>query len=348
MIILSIESSCDETAASVIEDGVKIISSAIASSKDIHAISGGIIPEVAAREQLKCILPVIEKAVRRTQKFTNNNPLSFFSFIDAIAVTIGPGLIGALLIGIETAKTISYITKIPIIPVNHILAHLYANWLEKETLPTFPAVGLVVSGGHTEIYLLKNHHEFVWLGGTRDDAAGETFDKTARLLGLPYPGGPAIAVEAVKFKTQSSKIKLPRPMIDSGTLEFSFSGLKTAVLREIGQLKALKQYNNRTISNMAYEIQESITDVLVEKTLLAAKMHKVKSIILGGGVAANHRLTTKFKLKIENSKSKIDFRVPPPSLCTDNASYIGSYAYFHNKPLKWHQIHAEPNLEVEV
>ena len=350
MIILSIESSCDETAASVIEDGVKIISSAIASSKDIHAISGGIIPEVAAREQLKCILPVIEKAVKHMQKFTDNNLLSFFSNIDAIAVTIGPGLIGALLIGIETAKTISYITKIPIIPVNHILAHLYANWLEKETLPTFPAVGLIVSGGHTEIYLLKNHYEFVWLGGTRDDAAGETFDKTARLLGLPYPGGPAISAEAEKFKNQNSKIKitLPRPMIDSGNLEFSFSGLKTASMKEINKLKTMKQLNNETIVNLAYEIQESITDVLVEKTLLAAKMHKVKSIILGGGVAANHRLTTKFKLKIENSKSKIDFRVTSPSLCTDNASYIGSYAYFHNKPLKWHQIQAEPNLEVEV
>ncbi len=362
MIILGIETSCDETAAALVEDGVKILSNVVSSSKDLHTKTGGIIPEVAAREQVKCMIPVINETMKPFDsaqgKQCNNATIEK---IDAIAVTIGPGLIGSLLVGVETAKTIVYLTGKPIIPVNHVLAHLYANWLDVEKPPSFPAIALVVSGGHTELFLMKNHRDIIWLGGTRDDAAGETFDKTARLLGLGYPGGPAIADAAAKFcndhpefipiksgRVQHDIVKLPRPMMHEDNFDFSFSGLKTAVLREVNKLKALKKLNSYTIQQLSYEIQEAITDVLVDKTLKAAEKYRVKSILLGGGVAANKRLTEKFKLKIENLKLKIDLYIPPPSLCTDNASYIASYAYFHNHPVLWREIQARPDLEVEV
>ncbi len=375
MKILAIETSCDETAAAVIEDGIKILSNVLASSMKIHERTGGIIPEVAAREQVKCIIPVINETLLQT---TNNKLQTtkkckkllsvicyLLSEIDAIAVTVGPGLNGSLLVGIETAKTIAYLTNKPIIPVNHIFAHIYANWLSPQPpttnhlprrqagqLPTFPAIALVVSGGHTELFLLKNHENMKWLGGTRDDAAGEAFDKTARLLELGYPGGPAIAASAAKLPTTNyqlpTNIKLPRPMINSKDFDFSFAGLKTAVLREVNRLKSLKKLNNEVISQLAYEIQESITDVLVKKTLTAALKYKVKSILLGGGVAANKRLTEKFKLEIENLKLKINLHIPPPSFCTDNAAYIGSFAYFHNHPKPWKEISSHPDLTVEV
>ncbi|MBI4990531.1 tRNA (adenosine(37)-N6)-threonylcarbamoyltransferase complex transferase subunit TsaD [Candidatus Gottesmanbacteria bacterium] len=414
MKILAIETSCDETAAAVIKDGTKIISNVVASSKDLHEKTGGIIPEVAAREQVKCIIPVINEAIKTPRGWPNGLPrgggieTTIRENIDALAVTIGPGLIGSLLVGVETAKTIAFVTGKPIIPVNHIFAHIYANWLtdnkdspgrsslqDKRSatpsrwpngllegegkVPLFPAIALVVSGGHTELFLMSNYQRIKWLGGTRDDAAGEVFDKTARVLGLRFPGGPAVASEAAKFcnshpeltdtvtlnsfqgphgipkqvrndkKTvQHDIVKLPRPMMNEENFEFSFSGLKTAVLREINKLKTLNKLNDEMIQRLAYEIQESITDVLVKKTLDAAKKYKVKSILLGGGVAANKRLTDKFKLKIENFKLKINLHVPPPLLCTDNAAYIASFAYFHNKPIHWQKIQAQPDLEVEV
>jgi N6-L-threonylcarbamoyladenine synthase len=357
MKILGIETSCDETSAAIIEDGRKILSLKISSSLALHRKTGGIIPENAAREQLKYILPVITDAIgikKDFKEFIEKN-------IDAIAVTIGPGLIGSLLVGIETAKTISLICNKPIIPVNHIFAHIYANWLNTEIEPMFPAIALVVSGGHTELFLLKNHEHMKWLGGTRDDAAGEAFDKTARLLGLSYPGGPAIAAAAAQYPITNnlSPIKLPRPMIGSGTLEFSFSGLKTAVMKEKNRLLTMKsrqsrdpaeagQLSNEEITYLAYEIQESIIDVLVKKTLMAAELHNVKSILLGGGVAANKRLNEKMKLDIGNLKLDIGIFIPPPYLCTDNAAYIASYAFFHNKPAPWKDISAQPNLEVEI
>lgn len=347
MKILGIETSCDETAVAIVENGQKILSSVIASSIKLHEKTGGIIPEIAAREQIKCIIPILSEVLGDTSN------LDFFSCIDAIAVTVGPGLIGSLLVGVETAKTISFVTGKPIIPVNHIFAHLYANWLTNET-PQFPAVALVVSGGHTELFLLKNHTDIRWLGGTKDDAAGEAFDKTARLLGLGYPGGPMIAAEAAKYKIQSRlrgikiKINLPRPMIDSEDLNFSFSGLKTAAMREINKRKSIRQFNQLTIQQLSYEIQESITDVLVKKTIKAAQQYKVQSILLGGGVAANKRLKEKFELFMHNSKFLMKIHIPPPALCTDNAAYIASYAYFHNDPFPWEKIQAQPNLEVEV
>ena len=322
MNILAIESSCDETAAAVVKDGTTILSSVIASSSAMHEKYGGIVPEVASREQLKCILPTITEATKNLD-------------YDAIAVTIGPGLIGSLLIGVETAKTIAYVTKKPIIPVNHVLAHLYANFLVPENHIQFPAIGLVVSGGHTELFLMTNNKDLKWLGGTIDDAAGEAFDKTARLLGFGSRGGLAIQESAGK----KSNIKLPRPLLHDDTLNFSFSGLKTAILRE---WQKEPNHSKEFISALAYEVQESITDVLVAKTMKAVDEHNASSILIGGGVAANLRLREKFQ------KTTIPFYCPPISLCTDNAAYIGSYAFFRGESTDWHSIEAAPNLIVEV
>ncbi len=325
MNILAIESSCDETAAAVVKDGTTILSSVIASSSAMHEKYGGIVPEVASREQLKCILPTITEA-------TNNIPY------DAVAVTIGPGLIGSLLIGVETAKTIAYVTKKPIIPVNHVLAHLYANFLVPENHIQFPAIGLVVSGGHTELFLMTNNKDLKWLGGTIDDAAGEAFDKTARLLGFGSRGGLAIQ-EVSRIKYQVSGIKLPRPLLHDDSLNFSFSGLKTAILREWNKQD---NHDENFVKALAYEVQESITDVLVDKTMKAVDKHNASSILIGGGVAANLRLREKFQ------KTTIPFYCPPISLCTDNAAYIGSYAFFCGESTDWHSIEATPNLIVEV
>jgi len=327
MKILAIESSCDETAAAIIQDGTTIISSSIASSSVMHEKYGGIVPEVASREQLRCILPTIQEAV-------NDAHLTYDS-IDAIAITIGPGLIGSLLIGVETAKTIAYITNKPIIPVNHVLAHLYANFLVPKQIMSFPAIGLVVSGGHTELFLMTSAKDLKWLGGTIDDAAGEAFDKTARLLGFGSRGGLAIQEVAEKKST----IKLPRPLLHDETLNFSFSGLKTAIMKE---WQKYPDHTKECVSSLAYEVQESITDVLVNKTIRAAEEHNASSILIGGGVSANLCLREKFQ------KTNYPFYCPPIALCTDNAAYIGSYAFFRGEPIDWHAIKATPDLSVEV
>lgn len=335
--ILGIETSCDETAAAVIENGTKILSNIVASSVDIHAETGGIIPENAARQQIKSIIPVISSALKKA----NVNKKD----IDAIAVTYGPGLIGSLLVGIETAKTLSLLWEKPIIPVNHLVAHIYGNWLTEKGIPKFPALALVVSGGHTDLVLMKKHGEVKWIGGTRDDAAGEAFDKSARLLGLPYPGGPAISTEADKYLANNPKKKLkffPRPMIGEDNFDWSFSGLKTAVLNEIKD----KEIKGKEQQKTAAEIQEAIVDVLIKKTLKAVKKYRPKSLLLAGGVAANKRLKEKFQIEIKNQKLKIDFFVPPPKLCTDNAAYIAAAAHFNNSPVPWQKIDASPQLSI--
>lgn len=393
--ILAIESSCDETAAAVIDDGTKIISNVVASSTAMHEKWGGIVPEVAAREQLKSIIPVIVEALSPFSADLNNsqqnNHLTIQQFpnnqkkdlkneklypykdlidkhIDAIAVTIGPGLIGSLLIGVEAAKTIAFVTAKPIIPVNHVLAHMYANFVAppncNPNLPppnpqpttynpqpiTFPAISLVVSGGHTELFLMTTPRDLKWLGGTIDDAAGEAFDKTARLLGFGARGGLAIQEAAANsINNQQSTISnkpfsLPRPLIHDDTLNFSFSGLKTAILREWNKYS----HNQQLVNIFAYEVQESITDVLVAKTLKAAEKYDAKSILLGGGVAANLRLREKFNQQLTTHNLQPSLHIPPISLCTDNAVYIGSYAYFRGKPVDWQMIDAVPNLSVEV
>ncbi len=325
MLILGIETSCDETAAAVVKDGITLMSNIVASSQAIHAKYGGIIPEKAAREQIKSIIPVINEAIQADRN-------TGLQAIDAIAVTIGPGLIGSLLVGVETAKTLAYVWKVPLIPVNHLVGHIYANWLVSK--PQFPALVLLVSGGHSELILMTDHGKFKYLGGTRDDAAGECFDKCARLLNLGYPGGLAIEKAAIK----NDLYKLPRPMIDDKSFDFSFSGLKTAVSR----LSLDSRFKIQDSGYLAYELQEAITDVLVTKTRKAAEKYQINNILLAGGVAANKRLREKFQ--ILDSKFKI--YVPDFSLCTDNAAYIASAAYFNYKPVPWEKVQADPSLAI--
>lgn len=331
MKILGIETSCDETAAAIVENGTKILASVVATSAEMHAKTGGVIPEAAARQQVISVLPVIETAFKEAGLSEKD--------IDLVAVTVGPGLIGSLLVGIETARTLSLLWKKPIIPVNHLVAHIYANWLSGKN-PTFPALALVVSGGHTDLVLMKGHGNLEWIGGTRDDAAGEAFDKCARLLGLPYPGGPSISLEASKYKNGDLKM-FPRPMLTDKGFDWSFSGLKTAVLRVVE-----KQRSNISTPQLAAEVQEAIVEVLVEKTLSAVKKFKPNSLLLAGGVAANSRLKEKFAEEIEKRKLKIDFFVPPPGLCTDNAAYIASSAYFVNSPSELEGLDANPELTI--
>ena len=351
MKILAIETSCDETAAAVVENGTTILGNAVASSSAMHEKYGGIVPEVAAREQLKCVIPTIQEALKQAN--------TTLASIDSLAITVGPGLIGSLLIGVETAKTMAFTTGKPIIPVNHVLAHMYANFVESSQQNSsqsstrdnikFPAISLVVSGGHTELFLMESEKKLTWLGGTLDDAAGEAFDKTARLLGFGNGGGVAIQETAKKLnrETPSGEIRLPRPLLRDDTLNFSFSGLKTAILREVNKLKEKNKFSEDAIRELAFETQESITDVLVTKTLRAIKKYNAQSILLSGGVAANLRLREKFELEIQNAKLSIKFFVPPVSLCTDNAVYIASYAYFRGASVDWHNITAVPDLSVE-
>ena len=336
MKILSLETSCDETACAIIsknpkENFVKVLSNVVASSLDLHSKTGGIIPDIAAREQLKFIIPVIEKAIEDSELKTED--------LDAIAVTYGPGLIGSLLIGVETAKTLSYLWNKPLIPVNHLLGHIYANFIENKQTVNFPALALIASGNHTDLLLLKNHGKIKWLGGTLDDACGEAFDKIGRLLNLQYPAGPMI--EELAKKGNPKAFRFPRPMIGSGNFDFSFSGLKSAVFREV---KTHKSLSSQIVSDIARGTQDAIINVIVRKTVKAAKIYKVKSLLLGGGVAANQKLRDEMKLEIKKWELKIDFFCPEKSLCTDNAAMIGAYAAFNYNPVPLKNITANPEL----
>ncbi len=337
MKILGIETSCDETGVAILKAQDKtthLLANTISSSLSLHAKTGGIIPEIAARQQLTYMLPALEDVLTKS-KLTYRD-------IDAIAVTVGPGLIGSLLVGVETAKTLGYIWKKPIIPVNHLIGHIYANWIveknDKKSI-TFPALALVVSGGHTDLVLVRNHGKITWLGGTRDDAAGEAFDKIGRLLNLPYPAGPIIEKEA---KTGNPKaFHFPRPMIDTKDFDFSFSGLKTAVLRET---KLIKQLQPKILHDLAASVQEAVVDVLTTKTLKAVKKYNVKSLLLSGGVAANQALRDRFTKEIKKQKMNVTLFVPPKHLCTDNAAMIASAAFFNYKEVPWKKITANPEL----
>lgn len=348
MFILGIETSCDETAAAIIEDGQKILSSSVATSLDMHKKTGGIIPENAAREQIVSILPVISH--------TLNSASLDLKQIDAIAVTCGPGLIGSLLVGVETAKTLSYILNKPIVPVNHLVGHIYANFVREFTMhnlqftnentPEFPAVVLIVSGGHTDLVYMESHQKITWIGGTRDDAAGEAFDKTARLLGLPYPGGPSISAAAEKFLAISHKPLsiFPRPMMGSNDLDMSFSGLKTAVFNMVKGQEGKKTKISK--NQIAAEVQEAIVDVLISKSISAIKKYHPKSFLLAGGVAANKRLKEKFQEVVDANYLSVSFHVPHPILCTDNAIFIASSAFFNYHPVPWKDISANAELTI--
>ncbi len=395
MKILGIESSCDETAAAIVENtpdgGIRLLSNITATSAGIHARTGGVIPEDAARKQVQSIIPVIDLALHEafpSQPRANSQEL--IANVDAIAVTVGPGLIGSLLVGVETAKTISIVTGKPIIPVNHLVGHIYANWIvEKEVprvarvsqvplaenektrgtrdtrgTPEFPALALVVSGGHTDLVLMLGHGKLTWIGGTRDDAAGEAFDKTARLLGFDYPGGSLLSRAAKEYSSQltvhSSLNLFPRPLIYDDSYDWSFSGLKTAVLREmknlIGEKENVKMADYSRISQLpivqrernrlAAEIQEAIVDSLVEKALRAVEYYKPSSFLLAGGVSANYRLHERMQERIMKEFGKTKLFVPKPILCTDNAAYIASCAFYNQKVLDWREIEANPELTI--
>jgi len=325
MKILGIETSCDETALAVVEDGQKILSNIVSSSLPLHTKTGGIIPEIAAREQTKAIIPSLQAALEEARIKLDQ--------VDAVAVTYGPGLIGSLLVGVETAKTLSYLTSKPLVPVNHLVGHIYANWLETTEEPQFPNISLVVSGGHTEIYFMEGHGSFLRLGGTRDDAAGEAFDKVARLLGLTYPGGPAIQkVANLKLK---ETYHLPRPMLNSPDFDFSFSGLKTAV----ANLAAENKIERKEIPALAASFQEAVVDTLVTKALKAAKERSVQTILLSGGVAANQRLREAFK---DRFTGKI--LVASPSLSVDNGAMVAAAAHFNFDPKPWSSVTSDPGL----
>lgn len=387
MKILGIESSCDETAAAVVENtsdgGIRILSNITATSSGLHAKTGGVIPEDAARKQIESIIPVIDLALHDAFPSPTESR-KLIANIDAIAITVGPGLIGSLLVGVETAKTLAMVTGKPIIPINHLVAHIYANFVVENPkfsvkgganalfqitkgLPQFPALALVVSGGHTDLVLMKDHENFEWIGGTRDDAAGEAFDKTARLLGFDYPGGPLLSKAADEYLSQFLNPKsevlnlFPRPLIHEPNYDWSFSGLKTAVLREmkhlVGEKQDFKMSDYPKISKipkvlkeknrLAAEIQEAIVDCLVFKVLRAIEEYKPKSFLLAGGVSANGRLREKFENEIEKmSKDKPIFFAPKPILCTDNAVAIAACAYFNQKQIDWKKVNANPELTI--
>ena len=339
MKILGIETSCDETAAAVVEDGVKILSNVVVSQIDIFAEYGGVIPEVAARSHLEVILPVIDKALADAKCSWDD--------IDAIAVTHAPGLLGSLLIGTLTARTLAILHNKPLYAVHHLKSHVYANWLETNGCPQFPLLALVVSGGHTQILYMPGHNQFEIIGTTRDDAVGECFDKVAKILGLPYPGGPAIAKAALKGDAE--QYKLPHPKIDG--LDFSFSGLKTAVLRavqkEVGvpipypshKLKEL--LSEQQVCDFAASFQKTAVDILVEKLKKAMEQFPdTKSIVVAGGVSANKTL--------RDALSNAYF--PAPSLSGDNGAMVAAACYYEIQsgvePVDPYSLNIYPRIDI--
>jgi N6-L-threonylcarbamoyladenine synthase len=309
MIILAIESSCDDCGVAIIKDGTQCLVNLVASQEKIHAQYGGVVPEVASREHLRTIYPLVQKALDKAGLKVAD--------IDALAVTAGPGLMGSLLVGVNAAKTLAWLWNKPVIAVNHLQGHVYSGWLAGTSVE-FPVVALVVSGGHTEIVLMKKHGDYVYLGGTVDDAMGEAFDKVARFLNLGYPGGPAISKLAAGVTGE--KIKLPRPMMDQDNYDFSFSGLKTAVTRT----KGAKQ-------DIAKAFEEAAVEVVTTKLFAAASEYGAKTIVIGGGVAANQRLREELWMKVPPGVTII---TPPREYCTDNAAMIGAAAYFTTKGKK--------------
>jgi len=307
MKILGIETSCDETAAAVVEDGRRILASIVASQVDLHARYGGIVPEVASRKHLENIIPVVEAALDASH--------CTLSDLDALAVTYGPGLAGSLLVGLNVAKALAMVRSLPLVGVNHLEGHIYANWLVEGEEPSLPALCLVVSGGHTDLVIMEGHGRYRRLGHTLDDAAGEAFDKVARLLGLGFPGGPTI--ERVASAGGGPAFRLPRARV-AGAYDFSFSGLKTAVLRLVQG-----ESDVPPVAETAAAFQEAVVDALVTKTVRAAQENQAAEILLAGGVAANSRLRQSLA-----QRSPLPLRVPPLSLCTDNAAMVASCAYY--------------------
>jgi N6-L-threonylcarbamoyladenine synthase len=305
MNVLAIESSCDETAAAIVVDGRAARSSIVASQVDLHAKYGGVVPEVASRQHLRAIRHVIDEALEAAGCALDD--------VDAIAATRGPGLTGSLLVGYNTGKAMAWARDLPFLGINHLEGHIYANWLVEAAEPIFPALCLVVSGGHTDLVFMRGHGQYEHLGGTRDDAAGEAFDKVGRLLGLPFPGGPAVSKAA--DEGGPSNLHLPRAWMH-GTCDFSFSGLKTAVVRVV-------EAGDHDMPEIAWEFQEAVVDVLAGKTAKLAKELDARSVLVAGGVAANRRLREALR-----ERCPVPVLIPPIHYCTDNAAMIGAVAGF--------------------
>jgi N6-L-threonylcarbamoyladenine synthase len=317
--ILGIETSCDETAAAIVENGRRILANVVASQAAQHADYGGVFPEVASRMHIEAIHPVVSRALSQSHVGLES--------IDAVAVTRGPGLAGSLVVGLNMAKGLALGAGLPLIGVNHLESHLYSIWLvEDEAEPQFPLLALIVSGGHSELILMRDHLGYTRLGGTLDDAAGEAFDKVGRLLGLAYPGGPAI--QAASEGGDPAAFKFPRAWLE-GTWDFSFSGLKTAVLREVRSRQPDLQAGVEAprpglpIADLAASFQFAVVDVLVGKTIAAAEALKAKEILVAGGVSANRMLRQTF-----HARSKVPVRVPPLELCTDNAAMTAAVGHW--------------------
>jgi N6-L-threonylcarbamoyladenine synthase len=335
--ILAIETSCDETGVAVVVGGRRIEANQVATQIALHAETGGIVPEVAARQQLRWIVPTIEATLAEASLGWTD--------LDALAVTAGPGLIGSLLVGVNVAKAISAARELPLVAVNHLEGHIYANWLTDapaaEPLPPeppFPLVCLVVSGGHTQLILMEDHCQYLLLGQTVDDAAGEAFDKVGRLLGLPYPGGPAISTAAEGAQPAT---RFPRARTD-GRYDFSFSGLKTAVLRTVAGYR--ERGEPIPVDGLAAAFEEAVVDALTTKTVAAAKEHGVAAVALGGGVAANRALRAALRERLD--AAGVPLLVPPPAWCTDNGAMIGAAAGFRFASGDWADatLEATPNL----
>ncbi|MEW6068349.1 MAG: tRNA (adenosine(37)-N6)-threonylcarbamoyltransferase complex transferase subunit TsaD [Nitrospirota bacterium] len=317
MLILGIDTSCDDTSASVVENGTKIISNIISSQTEIHKKYGGIVPELASRKHVEMILPVVDEALRVAD--INLRDLT------AVAVCNGPGLIGSLLVGCSFAKAICYSKSIPLVAVNHLEGHVFSAFLE-EVAPTFPFIALIVSGGHTCLYRVDGFGRYRDLGRTRDDAAGEAYDKVSKLLGLGYPGGPII--DKLAQDGNPDAINFPRAYLPE-SLDFSFSGIKTAVLNYLKtELRSQKQTpNSELIKDIAASFQASVVDVLVRKTEWAIKKEHINRVMLSGGVASNHELRERIKEMAE--EREVEIFIPSVSLCTDNAAMIAAAGYHH-------------------
>jgi N6-L-threonylcarbamoyladenine synthase len=356
LIILAIETSCDDTAVSVIRAKrpwrFEILSNIVSSQVKLHQQYGGVYPLLAKREHQKNLPVVYSKALSKAKQKRK------FQKPDLIAVTAGPGLEPCLWTGINFAKELAEKLKVPIVPVNHIEAHILVNFLDtkykaQDKKRLFPAICLVVSGGHTQLILMKGIGEYKVIGETRDDAAGECFDKTARILGLGYPGGPAIAAEAGKHRIQEARyeIQLPRPMLHTKDYDFSFSGLKTAVLYEFKSRAPRTRKAKEYVRQMSHEIQKAVIDVLVKKTIKAVKDYRARSIFLGGGVTANEELRKQLGNKIKKEMPGVRYITPGVGYSTDNGVMTGITAYFNwlnlpSKEKEWKKIEANANLKI--
>lgn len=333
VLILAIESSCDETAAAVVKNGREVLSNVISSQIELHKLFGGVVPEIASRKHIEKINEVIEEALSEAQVTLDD--------LDAVGVTYGPGLVGALLVGVAEAKAISYAKGLPLVGVHHIEGHISANYIENKTL-TPPFLCMVVSGGHTHLVHVKDYGVYEIVGRTRDDAAGEAFDKVARAIGLGYPGGPK--VDKLAKAGNPKAIAFPKAHVDGAPMDFSFSGIKSAVLNYINGCKMKGEEINR--ADIAASFQNAVVEVIVEKTIEAAHLLHMDTVCLAGGVASNSALREAMKAACE--KEGLKFSYPSPILCTDNAAMIGAAAYYEYMAGTRHglDLNAVPNLKI--